>query len=148
MKKQIQYFQGFVFVIAALLNMVFPSVQYAQSDELCGLSAIAQSEQSIPRPSLDNELIIDRGNIRVHYTLTHSSPLDNATNQTWADSTAIYASEFWDIFANDGWPLPPSDGTMGGDNGKYDIYITNLDSETYCAEVVPELLTCPPIMCQ
>ncbi len=68
------------------------------------------------------ELTEDTAHFRIHYTL---SGVD-AVTPTFLDATARAFEDMWQReIVQLGWPIPPGDGLMGGDD-LYDVYISDL----------------------
>lgn len=65
---------------------------------------------------------IDTAHFRIHYTFSG----DDAITQTYLDAVVATAEEVWTIEIEQmGWPPPPSDGVIGGNN-LYDIYLMDV----------------------
>ncbi len=72
-----------------------------------------------PRPTLSGTEINEvTTNFRIHYTTSGS----DSTTAELAESIAVYAETCWVRVGDMGWPMPPPDQMVGGDN-RYDIYI-------------------------
>jgi hypothetical protein len=67
-------------------------------------------------------LFQDTQHFRIHYTLEGN----DAVTEAYLGQVAQTLEEVYDIQTNQlGWPVPPSDGSMGGDD-HYDVYLLNL----------------------
>ncbi len=83
-------------------------------------------EEILSRPSLQTSIISPSGIFRIHYdTSGYNAPLYDVNELAVAFDSA-YSYEVSLL----GYPPPPSDGVLGGDN-KYDIYIRHLSGGLY-----------------
>ena len=65
---------------------------------------------------------LDTPHFRIHYTFEGS----DAITQSYLDAVALTVEEVWSIEIEQmGWPPPPQDGVLGGDN-RYDVYLVDL----------------------
>jgi hypothetical protein len=95
----------------------------------------SESFVTMTRPNLD--FYYDSKNFRIHYDLTGTNAIDPTDSD--GDSTPDYietmATVFEEVYNHDinelGYNPPPSDGTDGGSNDAYDIYVKNLGTSTY-----------------
>jgi hypothetical protein len=68
------------------------------------------------------ELTLETEHFLIHYTFEG----EDATNEIYVDNVSRTVEEIWRIQIELlGWPIPPSDGTMGGDE-RYDVYLMDL----------------------
>src|SRR5687767_8049727 len=101
-----------------------------------GAGARAEDE----RPALSGEerihLTTD-GRLRIHYTLAGGDAVDTGDTDPangvpdivdWAEQGA---ARMLDVFVEeDGWPMPPADEGLGGDD-RIDLYLRALDANGY-----------------
>ncbi len=67
--------------------------------------------------------ILETPNFRIHYTM---SGHDAAPSQDYVETVAAAAEEAWQVQVGQmGWPVPPGDGILGGDE-RFDIYVKDL----------------------
>ncbi|TAK12851.1 MAG: hypothetical protein EPO32_07310 [Anaerolineae bacterium] len=94
-----------------------------------------ESPDESARPSLSGSpQTLDTEHFRIHYTLSGSDRVpstdtDGNGHPDYVEEVARAMEYAWhaqiEVF---GWPLPPEDGTLGGD-GRTDVYIENLIAE-------------------
>lgn len=107
----------------------------------CGMDLVTQvmlnflnftSEQQkvlskiLDRPSLPNTAVSPNGFFKVHYTTEGTDAIGYDLNLLLAALDSAYNFEINYL----GFPLPPTDGTAGGD-GKYDVYVLNVSDYGY-----------------
>lgn len=78
------------------------------------------------RPVTDTSIVTPSGFIRIHYNKTGPSVPGYSLQELVKAVDSVYNFEVNYL----GYPPPPPDNGMGGDN-KFDIYITNLGSDYY-----------------
>lgn len=134
----------FLFVWLTLQFMLAIDI-FSQAPEKCGtfsLEVLAKIGLACNRPVLSStEYTIESTNFIIHFTSDDPPPLeiipsDDKTTYQYAQKVKIAAEEAWNFQINNlGWQAPPSDGTCGGGDGKYDIYIKGLN---YYGVTTPE----------
>ena len=75
----------------------------------------------LERPQTQTSIVSSNGFFRVHYDLTGNNALGYDLNLLLEAIDSVYSFEINYL----GYPVPPSDGSSGGDD-KYDIYVINL----------------------
>ncbi len=80
----------------------------------------------LQRPPLQTSIVTPKGYFRIHYDQTGANAPGYSLTELAAALDSVY--EFEVNFL--GYPPPPPDNGMGGDN-KFDIYITNLGADYY-----------------
>lgn len=80
----------------------------------------------LQRPITDTSFISPSGFFRIHYNKTGPDAPVYSLNQLASALDSVYKYEITFL----GYPPPPPDNGMGGDN-RFDIYITNLGSDYY-----------------
>lgn len=88
-----------------------------------GDESVLNALDELTRIQLTGEMrALNTPHFRIHYTFEG----DDAITQTYLDAVAATVEEVWAIEIEQmGWPPPPSDGILGGDN-RYDIYLMDL----------------------
>jgi hypothetical protein len=134
----------FLFVLLTLQFMLAIDI-FSQAPEKCGTfspEVLAKIGLACNRPVLSStEYTIESTNFIIHFTSDDPPPLeiipsDDKTTYLYAQKVKIAAEEAWNFQINNlGWQAPPSDGTCGGGDGKYDIYIKGLN---YYGVTTPE----------
>lgn len=116
--------------LPVLLLCIFPQVLRAQSTAgICafeGADSLAASAYTRPT-GLDNSILTTR--FKIHYTQSGV----HATTLAYAQSIAAYADSSWLIQCTQlGWREPGSDlsNPNNGGDGRYDIYVVSLGSDT------------------
>lgn len=108
----------------AVSNISGTSGEYRLAIEVVPAAAI-YAEMDAQRPALSGAVQqIDTPNFRVHYTMEGA----DAATPEFAQQVADTLETVYDVQINTmGWPVPPSDGMVGGD-GRYDVYLRELDT--------------------
>jgi hypothetical protein len=81
-------------------------------------------------------LAFDSTNFRIHYTIGGA----DAATEEYVELVAATMEEVLQIQTGLGWPAPPPDGLMGGDD-RYDVYLLDVltsDDESRYGEATPE----------
>ena len=88
-----------------------------------GDESVLESLESMTRVSLSGDkLIRDTQHFRIHYTLTGV----DATTEGYVSAMALTLEEVWRIQIDRmGWPAPPPDGFLGGDE-RFDVYVMDV----------------------
>lgn len=88
-----------------------------------GDESVLASLESLTRVNLSGEkLIRDTEHFRIHYTLTGV----DATTEGYVSAMALTLEEVWRIQIDRmGWPAPPPDGFLGGDE-RFDVYVMDV----------------------
>ena len=88
------------------------------------MSAVDPAEAAtVGRVSLSGPALAhDTTNFRIHYTIEG----EDATTVEFAQLVGTTMEEVLQIQTGLGWPLPPPDGTMGGD-ARFDVYLVGRD---------------------
>ncbi|MCK5832339.1 T9SS type A sorting domain-containing protein [bacterium] len=82
------------------------------------------STYEIMRPSLPHSFDTPEGHFKIHYDLSGYNAVDSVG---YVYKIGRYLEDSWSFYMDSlGYIPPPSDGTEGGD-GKYDIYLRDLD---------------------
>lgn len=114
-------------------NRLYEHSYAKTNDTKCGTSPALQDFRAkikigspivIVRPTLSGpEITIDTQHFRIHYTTSGN----DATTATYASDVANYAENSWSVeVTNLSWDAPPGDGTIGGGNDLYDVYIRDI----------------------
>jgi len=110
----------------------------------------------ITRPVLDSSYDSPAGYFKIHYNITGDSAVYQPGTDTdldgvpdYVESMALIADYVYEHIINGlGYPVPPTDAfydTQGGD-GKYDIYILNLNGSAYGLDYIDERYLGPQSM--
>jgi hypothetical protein len=88
-----------------------------------GDESVLDELDSLTRLQLSGTMqTLDTPHFRIHYTFEG----DDAVEQTFLDAVASTVEEVWTAEIEQmGWPPPPDDGVIGGDN-RYDIYLKDI----------------------
>ncbi len=85
-----------------------------------------EGRATLLRPNLPQ--YIDTSHFRIHYSTSGGNMIYGWPNTAYRDAVALSVETCWTYFhAQNGWPVPPSDGTAGGGSGLIDCYVDALN---------------------
>lgn len=114
----------FVAEESGTFTAVVSNIRETSGDYRLTISVMAGDAIELPsRVEMSGAILFqDTEHFRIHYTLEG----DDAVTEEYLSQVVQTMEEVYEIQTNQlGWPVPPSDGSMGGD-GRYDVYLVNL----------------------
>lgn len=116
------HIRGLVVLALALAVLLWSDTLRAQGYCKLVLPGEGQGVTAV-RPTLSGpEQVIGSTHFRIHYTFSGT----DQTTQAWVTQIGYLAEYSWQSLASLGWPSPPPDGGIGGDQD-YDIYVWNTE---------------------